>query len=162
FLGHPHTEALRTTERYRRLDFGRMELLLTFEDPTAYSKPWTLKIDTNLAADTEMLEYVCNENEKDRVHMVSKASDYQRNATELAPEILAKYAGNYQVDRQVTGVVLEQGQLKLSFGGTLVPLIPSSETTFFSPLVGRVVFQKDAEGAINRFTLDGVGAFDRR
>jgi len=80
--GHPHTEGLRTTERYRRLNFGRMELLLTYEDRAVYAKPFTLKIDMSLAADTEMLEYVCNENEKDRAHMIGQASDLQKHAVE--------------------------------------------------------------------------------
>ncbi len=129
--GHPHTEGLRTTERYRRLNFGRMEVLLTYEDPATYAKPFTLKIDMSLAADTEMLEFVCNENEKDRPHMIGKASDLQKKAVELSPETLAKYAGTYQMGPQTVSISLEQRQLKLSFsGGMVVSLIPLSETKF--------------------------------
>jgi len=62
FAGHPHTEALRMTERYRRRDFGHMDLQVTLNDPQAYARPWTVSAGGTLAADTELLEYVCLEN----------------------------------------------------------------------------------------------------
>src|SRR6266567_8033064 len=40
--GHPHTDSLRTTERYRRTSFGHMDLQVTFDDPKAYARPWTV------------------------------------------------------------------------------------------------------------------------
>ena len=61
--GHPHTEALRTTERFRRINFGHMELEVTIDDPKAYSRPWTS--DTmrfTLQPDTELLEHLCENN----------------------------------------------------------------------------------------------------
>ena len=70
FNGHPHSEALRVTERFRRKNFGEMSVEFTFEDPKAYARPWTISLVGKLAADTELLEYVCNENEKDRPHFV--------------------------------------------------------------------------------------------
>ena len=54
--GHPHSEHLRTTERYRRRDVGHMEVQLTLDDPTIYAKPWTVTIPLELVVDTEMLE----------------------------------------------------------------------------------------------------------
>jgi hypothetical protein len=68
FNNHPHTEALRLTERYRRRDFGHMELQLTIDDRKAFTRSWTMKTEMQLAPDTEMLEFVCNENEKDLQH----------------------------------------------------------------------------------------------
>src|SRR6185436_14745870 len=59
--GHPHSEALRTTERYRRRDFGHMDIEVTLSDPAAYARPWTVALGAELTADTELLEYVCNE-----------------------------------------------------------------------------------------------------
>ena len=155
-LGHPHTEALHTTERYRRLDFGRMELEYTLDDPNAYAKPWTIKINMLLAPDTEMLEYVCNENEKDHSHMVGKASDDQKRAVKLSPEILAKYAGSYRLGPQVIGIALEQGQLILNFTGLAMPLFPLSETAFTSPFLGPVDFVEDAQGAVTHVVLPFV------
>src|SRR5580765_3025092 len=67
--GHAHSEALRITERFRRIDVGHMETRMTFDDSKAYAKPWTVTILQELMVDTEMLEFVCNENEKDRRHM---------------------------------------------------------------------------------------------
>jgi hypothetical protein len=61
--GHPHTEALRTTERYRRIDFGRMELQVTIDDAKAYARPWTSQtIRFVLQPDTELMEHLCENN----------------------------------------------------------------------------------------------------
>jgi hypothetical protein len=61
--GHPHTEALRTTERFRRIDFGRMELVVTIDDAKTYSRPWTSQTITFLLQpDTELLEHLCENN----------------------------------------------------------------------------------------------------
>jgi hypothetical protein len=72
FSGHPHTDALRMTERFRRRDFGHMEIQLTFDDPKAYTKPWTVTIGPVLYLGGDLLESVCNENEKDLKHLVGK------------------------------------------------------------------------------------------
>ena len=61
--GHPHTEALRTTERFRRVNFGSMEVDVTIDDPKAYSRPWKAEtMRLALQADTEMLEHLCENN----------------------------------------------------------------------------------------------------
>jgi hypothetical protein len=67
--GHPATESLHVTERFRRVDFGHLEIEITINDPGAYTKPWTVKEHPALALDTELLEFVCNENEKDIRHI---------------------------------------------------------------------------------------------
>ena len=69
YAGHPHTEALRTIERFHRNDFGHLELIETFDDPKAFTRPWTVKAAGNLTSDADLLEYVCNENNKDLAHM---------------------------------------------------------------------------------------------
>jgi hypothetical protein len=69
--GHPHTEAMRTLGRFRRVDFGHMNLEVIIDDPKAYTKPWQVVIPLELMADTEMIEDVC-ENEKDAPHAVGK------------------------------------------------------------------------------------------
>ena len=89
--GHPHTESLRTIERLHRRDFGHLEIAETFEDPKAYARAWTVRVRGDFMPDSDLLEYVCNENEKDRAHLVGKASDVK--GVEVPPEILAKYAG---------------------------------------------------------------------
>jgi hypothetical protein len=136
--GHPHTEALRTTERYRRRDFGHLEIEMTLSDPAAYTKPWTVAVRAELLADTEMIEFVCNENERSVQHWVGKASDERKNEVRVAPEILAKYIGTYEEQRpfwrtlpRVVEITLSDGRLFANMDGRgKVPLIASSETLF--------------------------------
>jgi hypothetical protein len=69
--GHPHTESLHVIERFRRKDFGHLEVQITIDDPKAYTKPWTITQNFNFMPDTELIENIC-ENEKDMIHMVGK------------------------------------------------------------------------------------------
>jgi hypothetical protein len=62
--GKPATEQLRVTERFIRKDFGNMDIQITIDDPKAYTKPWTVTQPLAFQADTELLEYICNENNK--------------------------------------------------------------------------------------------------
>lgn len=70
--GHPHSEALRITERYRRRDFGHLDVEITFDDPEMYTRPFSIKYTNELWADSDIFEYFCDENEKDRVHTQTK------------------------------------------------------------------------------------------
>src|SRR6266700_3514724 len=67
--GYPTTDAMRLTERMHRRDFGHMDVQITFDDPKAYTKPWTAQLHPELVPDTELIEFVCNENERDLVHL---------------------------------------------------------------------------------------------
>jgi hypothetical protein len=69
--GHPHTDALHVSERFRRRDFGHLEIEITIDDAKAYTKPWTVTARFDLLPDTELIENIC-ENEKDTQHMVGK------------------------------------------------------------------------------------------
>ncbi len=68
-VGHPHSEALRLTERFRRVDFGHMELQIGIDDPRSYTKPFTVKLGFYLLPDTDLIESFCSENEKDVQHL---------------------------------------------------------------------------------------------
>ncbi len=70
--GHPMSDATHLTERFRRPDFGHMEIEITIDDPKNYTKPWTVKENPHLLTDTELIEYICNENEKDLKHFAGK------------------------------------------------------------------------------------------
>jgi len=70
-LGRAPTEALHVTERFRRRTVGSMEIGITIDDPKAYTKPWTAKINLKLVPDTELIETVC-ENSRNTEHMVGK------------------------------------------------------------------------------------------
>jgi hypothetical protein len=64
FRGHPATETLHLTERYRRRDFGHLDIQFTVDDPKVYAKPWTTTLAFDLLPDTELIEHFC-ENERD-------------------------------------------------------------------------------------------------
>lgn len=70
--GHPATDALKVTERFHRKDFGHLDIQVTIDDPKAYTKPWTVTLPNRFLADSELLEYVCVENNKDLQHLVGK------------------------------------------------------------------------------------------
>ena len=94
--GHPHTEGLRMTETYRRRDFGNLDIEVTFSDRETYARPWTVAVRAELAADTELLEWVCNEKSGGALeHWVGTASDEKKSAVNVAAAILTKYAGTY-------------------------------------------------------------------
>jgi hypothetical protein len=67
--GHPHSEALHVTERYRRRDFGHMDVEMTFVDPEMYSQPFSIRYTYELLAGSDVFENICNENEKDIAHI---------------------------------------------------------------------------------------------
>jgi hypothetical protein len=67
--GSPLTEAAKMTERFHRVNYGTMEIEVTVDDPKAYTKPWTVKVTHRIMLNTELIEFVCNENEKDAVHL---------------------------------------------------------------------------------------------
>jgi hypothetical protein len=114
--GHPHTEALRTTERYRRRDFGHIDIEVTLQDPAVYTRPWTVAVSAELAADTELLEFVCNENSGRREHWVGKASDDAKSEVKVAPEILASYVGTYVEQPKLWRVVPRVVKITFSDG----------------------------------------------
>ena len=63
-FGHPRSDGMRITERYRRRDVGHMDLEISFEDPTYYTRPFGFKTTLALLPDTDVLEYVGTENQK--------------------------------------------------------------------------------------------------
>ena len=70
--GSPLTESGKMTERFRRVNYGNMEIEITVDDPKAYTKPWTVKVNHRIMLNTELIEFVCQENEKDVPHLTAK------------------------------------------------------------------------------------------
>ena len=162
WAGHPHSEKLRLTERWTRSNFGRMEIQETFTDPEYYSRPMNVKVTGTLVPDTDLLEYVCAENEKDRPKLIGRASEVmkQNPPVKVAPAVLAQYVGTYDfrfpenpTSPSMMHVALNEGML---FIGP-VPLVPISETRFLlgpNPLE----FVKNAQGRVTHFfttTVEG-------
>jgi hypothetical protein len=148
FTGHPHTEALHMTERFRRLNVGRMQLEMTFDDPKTYTKPWTIAIDVDLMPDTDLLENVCNENERDGHRLVGHVDDEKAREIKVSPSVLAKYAGVYFAGPLGKIRILADGDqlaMELPVGGARHPAMARSEDDFFVPAIGgSLTFLKNA------------------
>ena len=136
--GQPHTEGLRVRERYRRPDFGHLQVEVTYTDPAAYPKPWGFTANMALAADTDMLEAVC---ERSSEHWAGSLSDAANRAVSVPPDVLARYVGVYTGTylgiRRSIEVLLSGGQLIAKVvgaagvdGGETRPLVPQSQTLF--------------------------------
>jgi len=69
YIGSTLTSSGKMTERFRRVDYGDLEVEITIDDPKAYTRPWTVKVNQVLVPDTDLLEFICLENEKDIKHM---------------------------------------------------------------------------------------------
>jgi hypothetical protein len=124
-----------------------------------YARPWTISLVVDLAPDTEMLEYVCNENERSADHFVVTEADRNkfRNSVQLPPEFLSKYTGVYEAPRPrgspfTYTVSLADGQLTIQapgiFGGKF-PLSAQTQDTFtiFSAYLAEMSIQFAADAA---------------
>ncbi len=161
--GYPHTERLVITERIRRPDFGHLALEVTYSDPEIYAQPWTMKLNGTYTADTDLIEYVCAENEKDHPHLVGKNSDDARRAVKLPPEALKKYVGSYEFrskDIGFTGsefvyvtVALEDGELRVGVGdGPKEPMLALSDKTF-TGFGGYIDFNRNDKGEVTQIVI---------
>jgi len=153
--GHPHTEALRMTERYRRRDFGHMDIEVTLTDPKVYARPWTVTLTAQLVPDTELLEAVCNEDSAGREHWVGKASDDKVTEVKVAPEILAKYAGTYREQDlwgvgphpRIIEITVSDGKLTAELKGRGKTQLTAQSESRFSGFFGLGIdFVRDAQG----------------
>ena len=167
FTGHPHTEALRVTERFRRTNVGSMQMEMTFDDPKTYAKPWTIPVDVQLMPDTELLEAVCNENEKDRHRLVGRLEDEQAREVSVSPHILSHYVGSYHAGPLgIIRITIEGHQLAVALpgGNGRLPAIARSDSEFLVPaLGGSLTFLKDGNNAVTHARLSIVeGDIDAR
>jgi hypothetical protein len=171
--GLSHTEKLRVTERYRRLDFGHMQVDVTYDDPGTFDSPLHVLVKMEYAADDEMLEIVCNEASEGTKHWVGdKTTDAQSTAIDVPASILAKYVGTYRgywLDNLTTvEVTLEDGALFLRRNrGEKSPLLAQSETTFVCPSCqwGQpYVFAREGDGMatqVSEVQVSGAWIFKR-
>jgi hypothetical protein len=68
--GTPITAGARLTERFRRLNYGTLEIKITLDDPKTFTRPWSFKLNQRLLPDTELIEFVCLENNTSVKHLV--------------------------------------------------------------------------------------------
>jgi hypothetical protein len=64
--GSPFTDQAKITERFRRVSFGKLEIDVTIDDPKAYSRPFTVRVNQQISVDNELIEFICNENQQFR------------------------------------------------------------------------------------------------
>ncbi len=178
--GLPHTEQLRITERYRRLDFGHIQIDLTYEDPGTFTEPVAATIMMEFRADTELLEVVCNENQRGlSANWQGELENAEANVVEVSPEILQKYVGSYQgvwLGTPTTAeFVVEAGEFYLirtpSYSGTggnsasvKSRLIPQSENAFDCVCGLGFVFTLNEQGEAIRVSevhVSGAWPFER-
>jgi len=155
--GHPQTESLRITERLRRRDFGHMEFETTIDDPKVFTRPFTVKSDRLLAADTDLLEDVC-ENERDGRHFSGDSG------IRLSPELLGTYAGVYELSPGREVVVTATGDLLYVRGlnEPKLPLLVQSDTKFMSTATPNgFEFVKDAQGKVSHLLVHGDAGVQR-
>jgi hypothetical protein len=154
--GHPHTEALHMTERYRRRDFGHMDIEVTLSDPKVYARPWTIALNAQLVPDTELLEAVCNESTAGHEHWVGKASDDKVTEVKVAPEVLAKYAGSYREQDlwgvgphpRIIEITVSDGRLTAELKGRGKTQLTAQSQTRFAGFFGwGIDFVTDGQGA---------------
>jgi uncharacterized protein DUF3471 len=154
FSGHPQTESLRITERYRRRDFGHMDYEMTLDDPKVFTRPIPLRMDKVLAPDVAPSETIC-ENEQDVKHLVGG------NGFRLRTEDLSKYTGTYEfAPGRETTVSTAEGFLVLQDSANRPKrvIIPQSETRFvFRNDTDEVEFVIDAKGAVTQLMIHGGG-----
>ena len=155
--GHPHSEALHVTERFRRLNTGQMKVEMTFDDPKTYSRPWTISVDAQFVPDTELLEFICNENEKSSRHYTGDASADQLHAVALPASVLTRYAGNYNAGPiGIVRVIRDGDSLAMVFptGGARHAIIARSEEDLFIPDLGTPIkFLKGPNGDVTHLRL---------
>jgi hypothetical protein len=63
-IGSPVTDAATITERIRRPTYGRMTIDVTVNDPKAYTKPWTVRVNQRIMPEQEIIEFICEENQR--------------------------------------------------------------------------------------------------
>jgi len=155
--GHPQTESLRITERLRRRDFGHMDFEMTIDDPKVFTRPFTVKKERLLEPDTELLEDVCD-NERDAIHLSGDTG------IRLSPELLATYAGVYELapGREVVVIVTGDMLFVQGLNEPKLPLLVQSETQFMSTANPTgYEFVKDAQGKVTHLMVRGA-AGDRK
>jgi len=167
FYGHPHSEALHMTERFRRTDFGHMQLSMTFDDPTIYARPFTIEMTVSFMPDTDLLENVCLENEKDRARLVGRVSVDSKSATKVPRTVLAHYPGRYEgpFGNWTLSVDGDDLKIELGDGGGKHDAIPQSDTQFLFPALGGSIKFVTEKGEVTHFIMtivEGDFRWDRK
>jgi len=149
--GSPLTDQARITERFRRLNYGTLQIDVTVDDQKAYTRPFTVRFNQRLSPGDELIEFICNENEQSAHHLLGKDNGgaASRVTVSVDQKLLEGYVGRYQMAPGAFITITRQnGQL---FGklGELPPfeMFPASAREFYiTNFDARFTFEADAQG----------------
>jgi hypothetical protein len=148
--GHPHTEALRITERVTRPTIGRLESQITVVDPTIYFKPIVIEMQAALQPDTEMIESVCENHHESRERM---ALTQAAQVVEVPADVLSRYVGVYDIggmgSAHFAEVVADATSLYFDYDGKGRELLVPLSQTQFSWSGSIVDFTPSADGGMD-------------
>ena len=150
--GHPQTESLRITERLRRRDFGHMDFEITIDDPKVFTRPFTIKAERQLAADTDLLEDVC-ENERSLRRMSGDTG------VRLSAKQAAAYAGIYELapGREFAITAVDDLLFVQGLNEPKLPLYVQSQTRFMSTATPNgFEFVRDKQGRVTHVIVRGA------
>jgi len=178
--GLPHTDQLLITERYRRPDYGHIELDITYNDPGTFKNgPVQANIIMAVRVDSEIMEIVCNEGSESRDGWHGEVSQAEGKNIEISEEVLQSYVGTYKgvwLGNQITAEVrMRDGEMTLvrtppysdtggNAGSATYQLLPQSENAFDCTCGLGFVFKFDAAGkpnAVSEVHVSGEWIFPR-
>ncbi|MDG2087264.1 MAG: hypothetical protein P8J68_00775 [Arenicellaceae bacterium] len=178
-VGLQHTDQLRITERYQRVDFGHIKLEITYDDPGTFTETVKAFVEMEYSADNEILENVCNESSKGLSHWNGEIQQADEKVVDVPEEILASYVGTYEgiwLGNLITAeILLEDGEMFLirtppyAYNGGNVEsaksrLIAQSEIAFDCTCGVAFVFKADEEGVVTELEevhVSGAWPFKR-
>jgi hypothetical protein len=146
-IGNPLTDQARITERFRRLNFGTLQIDVTIDDPKAYTRPFTVRFNQRLTPNEELIEFICNENEQSAKHLLGKDVPLTPSF-ELDPKVFDNYVGRYQMGPMVATFTRDGNRFFGQFGN-LPPfeMFAASQREFFLRVIDtRFTFEVDASG----------------
>jgi len=148
--GSPLTDQAKITERFRRLNYGTLQIDVTIDDQKAYTRPFTVRFNQRLSAGDELIEFICNENEQSSKHLLGQenGSAPSRGTVSVEPKVLEGYVGRYQMGPGTITITRQNGQLMGKLG-ELPPfeMFPTSPRDFYiTNFDARFTFEVDAQG----------------
>ena len=146
--GSPLTDQAKITERFRRPNYGTLQIDVTIDDPKAYTKPFTVRFNQRLAPDAELIEFICAENERSASHLLGKDSA-ATPAFSLDPKVFDGYVGRYQLPGRVVTISRQGNRFFAEFVPGQPPfeiLAASAREFFLQAFDARFTFEVDASG----------------
>jgi hypothetical protein len=147
--GSPLTDQAKITERFRRVNFGMLQIDVTIDDPKAYTKPFTVRFNQRLTLDQELIEFICNENEQSASHLLGKDAGASSATFRLDPKVFDGYAGRYQL---APGAVMSFSRQEDRFFGQFpgqppFEIFAASQREFYLKVFdARFTFEVDNQG----------------